>query len=241
MWALYKKEINSFLTSVTGFVVIGIFLLVTSLFLWVLPSGMNVLDNGYANLDGFFSLAPFVFLFLVPAVSMRSFSEEKGSGTIELLLSRPLSDLKIILAKFFAAFSLVLLALIPTITYYFSVYRLGYPVGNIDSGGFWGSFIGLVFLGGTFVSIGIFASSLTDNQVISFLLAVVISAFLYLGFESIYPLFGDFGYWVELLGISSHYASMSRGVIDSRDLIYFLSLITLFIYLTKYTLSRRKW
>ena len=241
MWALYKKEINSFLTSVTGFVVVGIFLVVTSLFLWVLPSGMNVFENGYANLDGYFSLAPYVFLFLVPAVSMRSFSEEKKSGTIELLLTRPVSDLKIILAKYFAAFSLVVLALVPTLVYYFSVYQLGYPVGNIDSGAFWGSFIGLLFLGAMFVSIGIFISSLTDNQIVSFLITVLVSAFLYMGFEFVYPLFGNWGYWVEMLGISAHYTSMSRGVIDSRDLIYFLSLIIFFIYLTNFNLFRRKW
>ncbi len=241
MWTLYKKEINSFLTSITGFVVVGIFLLVTSLFLWVLPSGMNVFENGYANLDGYFSLAPYVFLFLVPAVSMRSFSEEKKSGTIELLLTRPVSDLKIILAKYFAAFSLVVLALVPTLVYYFSVYRLGYPAGNIDSGAFWGSFIGLLFLSSVFVSIGIFFSSLTDNQIVSFLITVLVSAFLYMGFEYIYPLLGNWGYWVEMLGISAHYSSMSRGVIDSRDLIYFLSLIAFFIYLTNFNLVRRKW
>ncbi|MBN2614647.1 MAG: gliding motility-associated ABC transporter substrate-binding protein GldG [Bacteroidales bacterium] len=241
MWALYKKEIRGFLTSVTGWVVLGIFLVVTGLFLWVLPSGMNIPEGGYANVNGLFQLAPFVFLFLIPAVTMHSFSDEISSGTMELLLTKPLSDTRIILSKYFAQFTLVLLALLPTLIYYFSVYQLAYPVGNVDSGGYWGSYIGLIFLAASFAAVGVFSSSLSGNQIISFLLAVVISAFLYLGFSFIGPFFGNNEYTIELLGISAHYQSISRGVIDTRDVLYFLSILTLFLYLTKFVLSRRKW
>jgi len=241
MWALYLKEIRSFLTSLTGMVVIGIFLLVTALFLWVLPNGMNVTGSGYANLDGLFSIAPFVFLFLVPAISMRALAEEKKSGTLELLLTRPLSELQIVLAKYFANLTLVVLAVLPTLIYYFSIWQLAYPVGNVDSGGFWGSFTGLLFLGAAFAAIGLFCSSITDNQIVAFLSAVILSAFFYLGFDLIMSFFGTFSLWVQGFGIQAHYNSMSRGVIDSRDLIYFLSLIVLFIYLATYSLTRRKW
>jgi len=241
MWTLYKKEILGFLSSITGWVVIGIFLTATGLFLWVLPSGLNIPDGGYANLNGLFSLAPFVFLFLVPAVTMNSLAEEKRSGTLELLLIRPLSGTKIITAKYLAAFTLVVLSLLPTLIYYFSVYRLGYPVGDIDTGGFWGSFIGLLFLGAAFVAMGIFASSLTNNPIVAFLTAVVISAFIYMGFDFISSFFGGAALFVQAFGISAHYASMSRGVIDSRDVIYFLSLILFFLYLSVSFLGRRKW
>jgi ABC-2 type transport system permease protein len=216
---------------------------VLGLFLWVFPSDFNILNYGYANVDGLFIIAPFVFLFLIPAVTMRSFSDEKKSGTIELLFTRPLSDLQIIFAKYFASFLLVVLSLLPTLVYYFSVWQLGLPPGNLDSGGFWGSFIGLLFLGAAFTSIGIFASAVTDNQVVSFILAIVISAFAYLGFDLIYSfsMFGSVDLFIRSLGISAHYSSISRGVIDTRDVVYFLSVISLFVFLTKFTLSKRKW
>ncbi len=241
MGALYKKEILGFLSAITGWIVIGIFLTVTGLFLWVFPSGVNVLDNGYANLNGLFSLAPFVFLFLVPAVTMNSISEEKRNGTLELLLIRPLSDTKIILAKYFAAFTLVVLSLLPTLIYYYSVFRLGFPVGDIDSGGFWGSFTGLLFLGSAFTAMGLFSSSLTNNPIVSFLMAVVISAFVYMGFAFIASFFGGAELLINALGIQAHYSSMSRGVIDSRDVLYFLSLDILFLFLSVNLLGRRKW
>jgi len=243
MFSLFLKEIRSFLSSLLGYVVILIFLAVLGLFLWVFPTDFNILDFGYANVDGLFIIAPFVFLFLIPAVTMRSFADEKKSGTIELLFTRPLSDMQIILAKYLAAFALVILALLPTLIYYFSVWQLGFPTGNIDSGGFWGSFIGLVLLGGAFVAIGIFASSISENQVVSFLLAIIISAFLYLGFELIYSLelFGSVDLFIKSLGISAHYSSVSRGVVDTRDVIYFFSIIALFLYLTNFVLARRKW
>ena len=243
MYSLFLKEVRSFLSSLPGYVVIIVFLTVIGLFLWVLPNSFNILDFGYANVDGLFIIAPFVFLLLIPAVTMRSFAEERKSGTIELLLTRPLSDFQIVLAKFFAAFSLVVFSLIPTLIYYFSVYQLGFPSGNLDSGSFFGSFLGLLFLGAAFVSVGIFASSITDNQIIAFIVAVFISAFLYLGFEFLYSLewFGNLDLFINSLGMSAHYSSISRGVVDTRDLVYFFSVVAFFLFLTKFSLARRKW
>lgn len=243
MFALYLKEIRSFLSSITGYVVILVFLITTGLFLWFFPSDFNILDYGYANLDGLFIVAPIVFLFLVPAVTMRSFAEEKKSGTIELLYSRPLSDTQIIAAKFFAAVTLIVFSLLPTLVYFFSVYQLGFPPGNLDAGSIWGSYIGLLFLGAVFASVGIFSSSCTDNQVISFILAILLCAFLYLGFEFVYSLdlFGSIDLFIRSLGFSAHYSSISRGVVDTRDIIYFMSVIVLFLYLTKFSLSKRSW
>ncbi len=243
MYSLFLKEIRSFLSSFLGYIIMVVFLVVVGLFLWVLPTEFNIPDFGYANVDGLFIIAPFVFLFLIPAITMRSFSEENRSGTIELLYTRPLTDMQIILAKYFAAFVLVLFSLIPTLIYYFSVWQLGYPPGNIDSGAFWGSFIGLLFLAATFVSIGLFASSVADNQVVSFIVAVIITAIAYLGFEFIYSLewFGNIALFIKSLGISAHYSSISRGVVDTRDVIYFLSVIVFFLYLTNFMIARRKW
>jgi ABC-2 type transport system permease protein len=188
-------------------------------------------------------LAPFVFLFLIPAITMRSFADERSYGTIETLFTNPLTDLQIILAKYFAAVLLVAFSLLPTLIYYLTVYHLGLPKGNLDSGAIWGSYIGLLFLGASFAAIGIFASSLTDNQIVAFIAGAGIAAFVYLGFEVIYSLsfFGKADLFIKSLGISSHYASMSRGVIDTRDVIYFLSVIAFFILLTHFVLGRRKW
>jgi gliding motility-associated transport system permease protein len=243
MLTLLKKEISGFLSSLIGYITIVVFLLVNGLFLWVFPSEFNIVDYGYAGIDGLFMLAPFVFLFLIPAITMRSFADEKKSGTIELLATQPLSDMQIIWAKYLSGLALVVFSLIPTLVYFGSVYLLALPVGNIDIGGIWGSYIGLLFLGASFVAIGIFSSSLTDNQIVSFLLAVFISAFVYLGFEFIYSfdLFGSFDLFIKSLGISSHYASISRGVVDTRDLLYFLSLIALFLLFTKLSVQSRKW
>ncbi|MBI9037069.1 MAG: gliding motility-associated ABC transporter permease subunit GldF [Bacteroidales bacterium] len=243
MLILLKKEINGFLSSLTGYIVIIIFLIITGLFLWVLPIDFNILDFGYANLDSLFMLAPFVFLFLIPAITMRMFSDEKKSGTIEILLTQPLSDTQIIIAKFFAGLSLVIFSLLPTLIYFFSVYQLGFPPGNIDTGGTWGSFIGLFFLGASFVSVGLFASSLTDNQIVSFIIAIFLTGIAYMGFDIIYSfdLFGNIDLFIKSLGINAHYISMSRGVIDTRDIIYFISFIAIFILLTKISLESRKW
>jgi ABC-2 type transport system permease protein len=247
MFTLLKKEIRSFLSSLIGYIAIGVFLLLIGLFMWVLDSSSsnnsNVLESGYANIDPLFIIAPWVFLFLIPAITMRSFADEKKSGTIELLLTRPLTDLQIILAKYFAGFILVLFSLLPTLIYYYSVYKLGSPVGNIDTGGMWGSFIGLLFLGAAFLSIGIFASAITDNQVVSFILACFLCFFIYTGFDFIssFSLFGKIDNIILALGINSHYVSMSRGVVDTRDVIYFISLIAIFLIGTRTVLESRKW
>lgn len=243
MYALFRKEINNFLSSLIGIMVVVVFLLITGLFLWVFKSDFNIMTYGYATLDSLFILAPWVFLFLVPAVTMRSFAEERRTGTIEMLLTKPLSDWQIVGAKYLAGVTLVILALIPTFIYYISVSQLAMPAGNIDHGGIWGSYIGLFFLSATFVSIGIFCSSVTNNQILAFILAVFLCGFFYIGFDMIYSmaLFGRIDLFIQQLGMSAHYSSMSRGVIDTRDLLYFLSVIVLFLSLTKLTLSSRKW
>ncbi len=243
MYALFRKEISNFLSSLIGIMVVVVFLLITGLFLWVFKSDFNIMTYGYATLDSLFILAPWVFLFLVPAVTMRSFAEERRTGTIEMLLTKPLSDWQIVGAKYLAGVTLVILALIPTFIYYISVSQLAMPAGNIDHGGIWGSYIGLFFLSATFVSIGIFCSSVTNNQILAFILAVFLCGFFYIGFDMIYSmaLFGRIDLFIQQLGMSAHYSSMSRGVIDTRDLLYFLSVIVLFLSLTKLTLSSRKW
>jgi ABC-2 type transport system permease protein len=243
MYSLFTKEIRSFLSSLIGYIVIIVFLLAISLFMWIIKGDSNVLDMGYANIDTLFAIAPWVFLFLIPAITMRSFADEKKSGTIELLLTRPLTDLQIILAKYLAGLVLVLFSLIPTLVYFYSVYKLGAPEGNIDTGGTWGSYIGLLFLGSSFVSIGLFASALTDNQIVSFILALAMSFFCYIGFEQISSLefIGTADTLIANLGINAHYNSLSRGVIDSRDVIYFLSFNTLFMMCTRLVLQSRKW
>ena len=243
MYALFKKEISNFLGSLIGIMVVVVFLLITGLFLWVFQSDFNVMTFGYANLDSLFILAPWVFLFLVPAVTMRSFAEERRTGTIEMLLTKPLSDWQIVTGKYFAGVVLVIIALLPTLIYYISIYQLSLPVGNVDNGGFWGSYIGLFFLSATFVSIGLFCSSVTNNQILAFILSVFLCGFLYLGFDLIYSmaLFGKVDLFIQQLGMANHYSSMSRGVIDTRDLIYFLSVIGVFLFLTVSVLEKKRW
>jgi ABC-2 type transport system permease protein len=211
--------------------------------MFIFPGEFNLLDAGYANLDTLFIISPWVFLFLVPAITMRLFSDEKKSGTIELLLTRPLSDFTIVLAKFLTGLTLVLFSLLPTLIYYISVYVLGNPVGNLDSGGIFGSYIGLFFLAGIYVSIGLLASSITDNQIVSFIFSMILCFVFYFGFDAIasLPVFKGFDSIVVNIGINEHYRSVSRGVVDSRDVIYFLSIITVFLFFTKTVLSRRKW
>ncbi|NCA87096.1 MAG: gliding motility-associated ABC transporter permease subunit GldF [Clostridia bacterium] len=243
MITLLKKEVSTFLSSLIGYIVITVFLLINGLFLWVFASDFNIPDYGYASLEGLFMIAPFVFLFLIPAITMRSFADEKRSGTIELLFTRPLSDNSIILAKYFAGVVLVFFSLLPTLIYAWSVFQLGMPKGNLDTGAMWGSYVGLLFLGATFVAIGLFSSSLTSNVIVSFIIAVFLSLFFYVGFDFIHSLelFGSVDLFVKSLGINTHYISMSRGVIDTRDLIYFVSIIAFFILITRISLESRKW
>jgi len=239
---IYKKEINQFFSSLVGYIAIMVFLIFTALYTFVF-SDSSVLNNGFANLDIYFQVAPFLFLFLIPAITMRLFSEEFNKGTIELLSTKPLSENSIVLGKYFAALTLVVFSLIPTLIYFYTVSKLGAPQGNLDAGGITGSYIGLFLLAASFVSIGLFSSVVSSNQILSFLLAAILSFLFYYGFDEIASLpfsFGNFDYFIERIGINSHYNSMSRGVIDTRDLLYFGSLISIFILLTKLVLSKRK-
>lgn len=242
MLSLLKKEITSYFNSITGYLVIILFLVLNSLIIWVFPGNFNILDSGYASLQNYFIIAPWVFLLLVPAITMRSFAEEKRTGTIELIFTKPISITGVITAKFFASFILVIISLIPTLLYYIVIYYFAFPTGNVDIGGTWGSFIGLFFLTGIYCSIGIFSSSLSDNQIISLLTAIVLCFISYLGFDAIgnLPVFQNHAGIIFGLGINEHYQSMSRGVIDSRDLVYFISATILFLYFTKLKLSEKK-
>ncbi len=215
----------------------------TGLMLWVLKSDFNILDYGYAGMDGLFLIGPFLYLFLIPAITMRTFAEERRGGTIEMLMTRPLSDWTIVWAKFLAAWTLVFISLLPTLVCYFSVYSLGYPVGNIDTGSVFGSYIGLLLLGGAFVAIGLLCSALTSNQIVSFIAAAALSSVAYLGFESLYhmELFGSGDLFVKSLGMMDHYESISRGVVDTRDVLYFASVMALFLMATRMVLQSRMW
>ena len=243
MWSLLLKEISEFFSTVTGYVVVVVFLLTNSLFLWIFPGDTNVLDSGYASLDTFFMMAPWIFLFLVPAVTMRSFAEESRSGTLELLFTRPLTDMQIVLGKYLAGLLLVLVSLVPTLVYVLSVWLLGNPPGNLDLGGIWGSYTGLFFLALVYVAIGIFSSSLTDNPIVAFIIAVLLSFVLYIGFDflSSMDVFQQINFLVIRIGINEHYRSMSRGVIDSRDILYFFGVIALFLLMTRFILQSRRW
>jgi ABC-2 type transport system permease protein len=236
------KEIAGFFTSWVAYIIMAAFMLVTGLFLWVFPES-SILDYGYAGLDSFFNIAPYLFIFLVPAITMRAIAEEKKEGTFELLATRPLSDWDILFGKFLACLAIVLLTLLPTLIYYFSIHQLGITNGNIDTGAVIGSYIGLVLLTSAFTSIGLFTSSLSNNQIISFTIAVFLCFFSFSGFDSISSIISlqQIGSFLTELGINQHYQSVSRGVLDTRDLIYFLSFTALFLFLSKTLLGARKW
>jgi ABC-2 type transport system permease protein len=241
MRVLVLKEVRGFLGSLIGQVVVVVFLLLTGLFLWVFPN--NILDTGYADLAPLFFIAPWVFLFLVPAVTMRSFSEERRTGTIELLLTKPLTEMQLVLAKYIAAVILILFALLPTLVYWYSLSELAMPKGNLDTGGIIGSYIGLLLLACCFGAIGVFASAITENQVVAFMIAVFLCFFLYLGFDLIasFDAFGVLEGPIKAIGIQDHYASLSRGVVDLRDVLYFLGTIMVFLLLTRTALQSRRW
>ncbi|ARS35400.1 gliding motility-associated ABC transporter permease subunit GldF [Pontibacter actiniarum] len=242
MLAILKKEFNGFLNSLIAYIVITVFLVAIGMFMWVFPES-SVLEYGFADMQTLFNMAPWVFLFLIPAITMRTFAEEKREGTIELLLTKPITDLQLILGKYFAALLLALFALLPTLLYYYSVYQLGSPQGNVDSAAVVGSYLGLVFLAGVFCAIGVFASAVSDNQIISFVIAVFLCFIIYTGFDSIasVPVFGGVDYLISQLGISYHYEAISKGLVDSRDVLYFLSVIAIMILATKLVLRSRKW
>lgn len=242
MWTIYKKEIRSFLSSLIAYVVMIVFLGTTGLFMWVIK-GNTVFDFGVASMQVMFDLAPYVLIFLVSAVTMRSFSEERRLGTMESLTTRPVSDISIIMAKFLACLTLVLFALLPTLIYYFSIDRLGNPVGNVDTGAMWGSYTGLILLGAAYTSMGIFASSLTDNQIVALILSMVLCLFFYIvvGMVGDIKALDAIGKSVEWFGLDYHYYSLSRGVLDTRDVLFMLSFSGVFIWLTKTVFESRKW
>ncbi len=263
MYSLFRKEISSFFSSLIGYIVISIFLLGTGLFLFVFDGELNILTSSYAGLDGLFLIAPWIFLFLAPAISMRFFADESKSGTIELLLTLPISDKSIVFSKYLAGIVLILISLLPTLLYYLTVYALGSPVGNIDSAATFGAYIGLVFLAGVYVAIGTFISSLTDNQIVAFISSAALCFVFFIGFDFIaeiipegafkdFVVFREFDFIAEFVpegafkeivlntGIRYHYESISRGVIDTRDIIYFISIIALFLYFTVLSLKRKR-
>jgi ABC-2 type transport system permease protein len=243
MRSIFVKEINSFFSTIVGYVAIILFLTVCGYILWG-DTDTNILDFGYATLDKYFELAPWLLMFLIPAITMRAFPDEFKSGTIEWLSTKPLTMMQIILGKYLAVLVLVIFALIPTLLYVLTIGSLTLIPNNLDTGGIIGSYIGLLFLTATFASIGLFFSSLTSNQIVGFLVALFGCLVLYVGFETfskIPAFYGGLDYYISMLGLSFHYNSISRGIIDSRDVIYFLSIIVLFLSLTQLSLSRRTW
>lgn len=243
MKALYLKELRSFLSSIIGYIFIAIFLILNSLFLWVFSYETNILDGGTADLRSFFGISPIIFLILIPAITMRSFSEEKRTGTIELLFTRPISDFSIIFTKYLAGLTLVIISILPTLIYYFTVHALGEPVGIVDDGATITSYLGLILVGACLVSVGIFASSITDSQIVSFILAMFLSWFMFMGLDllAVFSQFGGLDLVLRNMGIMEHYDSIQRGVLDTRDIIYFVSFAAVFLLSTKLVLQSRKW
>jgi ABC-2 type transport system permease protein len=244
MKAILLREIKSFFGSAIGYLVIAVFLLCNGLFLWVFEGTYNILNSGFADMTPFFTLAPWILLFLIPAVTMRSFSDEMKQGTLELLVTKPLSIWEIVGGKFFGGFLLILIAVIPTFIYVIVISNLGLPEGNIDMGSTIGSYFGLLFLIAAYTSIGIFTSTLSENQIVAFIIAVFICFFFYFGFEAIALIIPKTNTFVSSiissLGMQNHFKSMGRGVIDTRDIIYFVSIAILFLSLTVYNLKKSK-
>ena len=236
MFSILKKEFNSFFASTMAYLVMGVFLLINGLFLWVFKSDFNILNAGFSDVNSFFYLAPWFFLLLIPAITMKSFADEFNKGTIELLKTKPISNWQIVMGKFFASVLLVIVALIPTFTYIFTIYQLGNPVGNIDFGSIIGSYMGLFFLVTTYTAIGLFTSTLSKNQIVAFISGVLITFILFEGFDAISNLMGN-DLSLKQLGIKKHFKSISRGVIDTRDVLYFISVTVFFLDLTKIRLD----
>ncbi len=236
------KEINIFLNSFIAYIIIAVFLTGIGLLMWVFPE-TSVLEYGFADMGSFFSLCPYIFMFLIPAITMRMFSEEKRGGTMELLLTKPVRDIDIIMGKFLAGVALVLFSLLPTLIYYFTLSYLGNPPGNIDTAGVTGSYFGLFLLGAAFTAIGVFSSSFTENQVTAFVIAVFLSFLMYFGFNAISktPVLSHIALLIDQIGMMYHYNSMSKGLIDTRDVVYFLSVTAAMLLLTNLILKSRKW
>jgi len=242
MFSIYRKEITGFLNSLIAYLVMIVFISFIGLFMWVFPDS-NVMDYGFADMESLFTFGPIAYLLLIPAITMRTFAEEKKDGTIELLMTKPLTDWQIILGKYFASFSLVAFALVPTLVYYFSVYSLGNPVGNIDSAAVFSSYIGLLLLGGVYTSIGIFSSAITNNQIFSFIISLIVCYFFYDGISRLasLELWEGSRNFLSLFSLSYHYDALSKGLLDSRNLIYFISITLLMLVSTNLVLGSRKW
>ncbi|MCF0191672.1 MAG: gliding motility-associated ABC transporter permease subunit GldF [Marinilabiliaceae bacterium] len=238
--SIYLKEIAQYFSSAVGYVVSIVFFVASGLFLWVIPSGENIIYSGYASLSPLFSLAPWLYLFLVPAISMRLISDERSRGTMELLLIRPISRLKIVLSKYFAGLTLVVITLFPTLIYVVIIWHLGQPQGNFDVGSVVGSYIGLLLLAALYMAVGVYASSLTQSQIVAFVVAMVLCYLLYAGFDALTSLPSLQGYstYISMFGIGEHYSSISRGVLDSRDVVYFVSMTLFFVVLTSWRIRR---
>jgi ABC-2 type transport system permease protein len=241
MLAIFRREITSFFTTATGMLALGLFLAINGLLLWVFKGPYNVFDYGFADLSAFFMLSPFIFLFLIPALSMKSFSEEKKTGTLELLLMKPISPWELVLGKFFGIMVLGIIALAPTLVYVWCISALGTEIGNFDIGLVLGAYLGMVILLTAYTGIGLFASTLSENQIVAFLSAILLTLFAYLGFEAISGVLTDGGIslFIENLGMQAHYERMGRGIIDTRDVVYFLSLAVFFLFLTVTRLKQR--
>jgi len=235
MFAILNKELNSFFASPIGYLVIAVFLIINGLFLWVFNGDFNILNAGFADLNSFFFITPWFFLFLVPAITMRSFSDEIRLGTLEILKTKPITDLQIILGKYFGSLLLIILALIPTSIYVYSIFQLANPTGNIDLGNIIGSYIGLLFLASAYTAIGLFTSTISQNQIVSFILAIIISFFMFYGFEALADL--GISETIRKIGMYTHFESIGRGVIDTRDIVYFVSITLFFLFITKLKLE----
>ncbi len=240
MKSIILREIKSFFGSTIGYLVIAIFLIINGLFLWVFEGDYNILNTGFADMTPFFTLTPWILIFLIPAVTMRSFSDEKKQGTLELLLTKPLSISQIVNGKFLGALLLIVIALVPTLIYVKVIYDLGIPEGNLDMGSTIGSYFGLLFLIAAYSAIGIFTSSISDNQIVSFILSVFLCFFFYFGFDGLSTIIPPFSGVLSSLGMLDHFKSMGRGVIDTRDIIYFISITVLFLSFTVYQLKSLK-
>ena len=241
MRSIFIKEINSFFSSIVGYVALLVFLVACGLFLWIIPD-YSMLSYGYASMDRFFEMAPWLLLLLIPAITMRSFADEFRTGTIEWLSTKPITDLQLIMGKYLATLALILFALLPSLIYVDSKYNLALPDNTPDGGAIIGSYLGLIFLAATFAAVGVFCSSLTSNQIVGFLVSLLACYLLHTGFESLSKLPNlseGVDYYLSMIGMEFHYKSISRGLIDSRDVIYFLSIIVFFIALTRFSLNSR--
>ena len=240
MKSILLRERKSFFGSPIGYLVIAIFLLLNGLFLWVFEGEYNILNSGFADLSPLFTISPWILIFLIPAVTMRSFSDEMKQGTLELLVTKPISIWEIVIGKYLGAFALIIIAIIPTLIYVYVLYGLGMPEGNIDMGSTLGSYFGLLFLISGYAAIGVFTSSLSENQIVAFIISVFLCFFLYFGFQGIASQFIDWQEFITFFGMENHFKSMSRGVIDTRDALYFMSITTLFLSVTVYKLKSLK-